>query len=375
MIKFTQASVAGNELEYINDAISKRNLAGDGQYTKRCELLISELLESDSEVLLTPSCTAALEMSALLIGIKEGDEVIIPSYTFVSTANAFLMHGAKVVFVDVDPNTMNIDVELVEQAITNRTRAIVPVHYAGVSCDMGRLMDIAERHNIYVVEDAAQALMARYKGEPVGTKGHLSAFSFHSTKNYTSGGEGGCLVINDATFRDRAHVLREKGTNRRNFIEGTVDKYTWVDKGSSFLMSEIQAAFLLGQLESADKINIDRKSTWNFYFDNLSKENLPFSLPSYTPEIEHNGHMFFIKLEQPQERQLLIKYMKENGVETPFHYVPLHSSPAGLKYASFFGEDRFTTLESSKIVRLPLWFGMTDNEKQKVVETLKAYWL
>ncbi len=373
MIDFTKVTLVGNEERYVLQAMKEKSLAGDGYYTKQCENAISNLLNTEAPTLLTPSCTAALEMAAVLINISEGDEVIMPSYTFVSTANAFILHGAKVVFVDIEADTMNIDAKKIEQAITEKTKAIVPVHYAGVSCAMDEIMTLAQKYSLYVIEDSAQALMSSYKSTPVGTRGHLAAFSFHSTKNYTSGGEGGCLVINDQSFIERAHILREKGTNRRNFIQGTVDKYTWVDKGSSFLMSEIQAAFLLGQLEKAHEINRDRNKSWDLYSDELKKLAPQVEIPSYKNNIKHNAHMFHIKVENKEIRASLINYLKSKNIQSVFHYVPLHSSPAGMRYSTFIGQDIYTTIESERIVRLPLWFGISSSEQRYVVEQIKSF--
>jgi dTDP-4-amino-4,6-dideoxygalactose transaminase len=307
---------------------------------------------------MTPSCTAALEMAALLAEVGPGDEVIVPSYTFVSTATAFAVRGANIIFVDVEPHSMNIDVNAVERAITPRTKVVVPVHYAGTSCDMDALMALAERHSLLIVEDAAQAVGSTYKGKELGTIGHLGCYSFHETKNYTSGGEGGMLLVNDPNFTDRAHIIQEKGTNRRNFKDGLVDKYTWVDIGSSYLASEVQAAYLYAQLEAFDKIRDQRLLVWNEYKTALSAlqqlNNVEvMSIPDHNA---HNAHMFYIKCRDISERSKLILFLKERGVQAVFHYVPLHSSTGGERYGDFNGEDLWTTHESERLLRLPLYY-------------------
>lgn len=299
----------------------------------------------------------------------------MPSYTFVSTANAFVLRGAKIVFVDIRPDTMNMDESLIEAAITPRTKAIVPVHYAGVSCEMDVINDIAQRHNLVVIEDAAQGMISTYKGRPLGALGHLAAYSFHETKNFTSGGEGGLLIINDEQFVHRAEVIREKGTNRSQFFRGMVDKYTWVDLGSSYLPSEIQAAYLWGQLEQAELITANRLATWNAYrnaFGELMSAG-KLELPSVPDNCAHNGHMFYLKCSDLSERTALIEHMKANNILAVFHYVPLHSAPAGLRFGRFHGEDRYTTKESERLLRLPLWYGMPDETRQRVVNSLKEF--
>lgn len=369
MILFNRPPVVGTELDYIQQAISIQNkLSGDGFFTKKCQHWLEEHLHVQ-KALLTPSCTAALEMSALLIDIQPGDEVIMPSYTFVSTANSFVLRGAKVVFVDVCPKTMNMDTALIEAAITSRTKAIVVVHYAGVACDMNKVMDIAQHYSLYVIEDAAQALMSSYTNKPLGAIGHLGCLSFHDTKNYTAGGEGGALLINDPSLIDRAEIIREKGTNRSQFLRGQIDKYTWYDIGSSYLPSELQAAYLLAQLEAAHQINEKRLHIWNRYHEAfLSLENEGLIERPYVPEYcMHNAHMYFLKMRSLKERSLFIDKMKERGIQTVFHYVPLHSSAAGLKYGQFHGEDVHTSKESDKLVRLPLWFNMTEQDLETVI--------
>ncbi|MCF7504177.1 MULTISPECIES: dTDP-4-amino-4,6-dideoxygalactose transaminase [Vibrio] len=372
MLPFNRPAVTGNEVTYISDAIVKAKLSGDGPYAKKCESWF-EKNTGTLKALLTPSCTHSLELAAILIGIEPGDEVIVPSYTFVSTANAFVLRGAKIVFVDIRTDTMNIDETKIEAAITNKTKAIVPVHYAGVACEMDAIMAIASKHNLVVIEDAAQGMMATYKGKALGTIGHLGTYSFHETKNYTSGGEGGVLLINDECYKARAEVLREKGTNRSQFFRGMVDKYTWVDIGSSMLPSEIQAAYLYAQLEQAGQINEKRRLLWDSYFELFSTEfeNKEFTIPYVPTECEHNAHMFYIKLSCIEERQNFIKSMASEDVLCVFHYIPLHSSPAGKKLGLFHGEDINTTSESEKLVRIPIFYNMTDEELTKVKAAIR----
>lgn len=374
MIPFNKPPVIGTELNYISEALESSKLSGDGFFGKECQTIFEHKF-GIKKTLLTPSCTAALEMAALLIDIQPGDEVIMPSYTFVSTANAFVLRGASIVFVDIRPDTMNIDETLIEAAITDKTKAIVPVHYAGVACEMDVIMDIAERHNLYVIEDAAQGVMSSYKGRSLGSIGHLAAFSFHETKNYSSGGEGGLLLINDEEFIQQAEIIREKGTNRSLFFRGQVDKYTWVNLGSSFLPSEIQSAFLYSQIKDPDIINNKRMLIWNYYYNNLKSLmnvgslELPF-MPEY---VQHNAHMFYIKVSDISQRTKLIEFMKEQGVMLVFHYIPLHSAPGGLKYGRFSGNDVVTTKESERLVRLPLYYSMTENEMEHVVSAIHRY--
>ncbi|WP_420230510.1 dTDP-4-amino-4,6-dideoxygalactose transaminase [Psychrobacter sp. ER1] len=334
MIPFNKPPYTGNEDQYVLQAMRSEKMSGDGDFTKRCHSWFEKEL-SCKKALLTPSCTAALEMAALLIDIQPGDEVIMPSYTFVSTANAFVLRGAKVVFVDVRPDTMNIDESKIESAINSKTKAIVPVHYAGVACEMDTIMDIASRHNIYVIEDAAQGMMSTYKGQALGTIGHIGTYSFHETKNYTSGGEGGLLIINDDQFKERAEIIREKGTNRSQFFRGMVDKYSWVDIGSSYLPSDIQAAYLWGQLEKANEINNNRLDSWSYYFENLkmleSKGKIELAIiPSHC---KCNAHMFYMKVSDMQTRSDLINHLKDCEIVAVFHYIPLHTSVAGEKVA------------------------------------------
>ncbi|MFA0691744.1 dTDP-4-amino-4,6-dideoxygalactose transaminase [Vibrio splendidus] len=362
-IPFNKSSVTGFEIEYIRQAIESKALSGDGYFSKKCENIL-EVQTSTQKALLVPSCTAALEFSALLIDVQPGDEIIVPSYTFVSTANAFALRGAKLVFVDVEPETMNISPSAIEQAITSKTKAIVPVHYAGVACKMDEIMALANEHGLYVIEDAAQSIGNNYKGKPLGSIGHFGTFSFHETKNITSGGEGGVLLINDQRFVEKAEIIREKGTNRKLFLRGAVDKYSWVDIGSSFLPSEIQCAYLFAQLENLQEINGRRLELWNIYKSKLqSLENegivtLPF-VPEYS---SNNAHMFYLKCQSIDERSALIEYLNEQNIMAAFHYVPLHTSKCGKELGEFCGEDVYTTMESERLVRLPLFYELRDDE-------------
>ncbi len=373
-ISFNVPPFAGREFEYIKDAIDvQKKISGDGKYTKLC----SEYMEKMYRVkraLLTTSCSHALDMSAIVTDIKEGDEVILPSYTFVSTANAFVLRGAKVVFVDIKPETMNINEKLIESAITERTKAIAPVHYAGVGCEMDEIMGIAKKHNLYVIEDAAQGVISKYKGKYLGTIGDLGAYSFHETKNYTCG-EGGALLINNPEFLEISEIVREKGTNRARFFRGEVDKYTWVEKGSSYLPSEINAAFLYAQLEEAEKIDFNRIRSWRRYYKNLKQlRNMGFIDLPYVPDhCEHNAHMFYIKLKNLEERTKFMEAMKNRGIGAVFHYVPLHSSPAGLKYGRFHGEDIYTTKESDRLVRLPIYYNLKDEDITYIIKSVYEF--
>lgn len=372
MIHFNRPAFIGTEQPYVLEAMASPKISGDGPFGLKCQAWFEENLGC-AKALLTPSCTHALEMAALLIDIQPGDEVIMPSYTFVSTANAFVLRGAKIVFVDIRPDTMNVDEGLIEAAITPRTKAIVPVHYAGVACEMDTINAIAQRHNLFVIEDAAQGMMSTYKGRPLGTLGHMAAYSFHETKNFTSGGEGGLLIINDARFVQRAEVLREKGTNRTQFFSGMLDKYTWVDLGSSYLPSELQAAYLWGQLEKAEVITNDRLTTWNTYstaFTDIAAAG-KVELPVIPEGCTHNGHMFYVKCTDMKERNALIDHLKQHGIMAVFHYVPLHTSPAGQRFGRFHGEDRYTTCESKRLLRLPLWYGISKNNRQYIVNSLR----
>lgn len=374
MIPFNNPPFCGIEEEYIFQAVRGSKISGDGHFGKACQAWFEESLSS-CKTLLTPSCTAALEMAAMLIDIQPGDEVIMPSYTFVSTANAFVLRGAKIVFVDVRPDTMNIDETLIEAAVTSKTKAIVPVHYAGVACEMDAIMEIASRHDLFVIEDAAQGMLSTYKGKALGTIGHLGAFSFHETKNYTSGGEGGLIIINDERFVQRAEIIREKGTNRSQFFRGQVDKYTWVDVGSSYLPSELQAAYLWGQLQKADEINQDRLKIWQAYREAFEpiREAGRLELPFMPEHCVHNAHMFYLKLDNLEQRSAFIEHLKQRDVMAVFHYIPLHSSPAGIKFGEFHGQDKYTTKESERLVRLPIYYGMTAEDQSQVINAVMPF--
>lgn len=370
MIPFNRPPYTSNEDQYVLAAMRSDKISGDGKFCHQCQQWFEQKLGC-KKALLTPSCTQALEMAAILIDIQPGDEVIMPSYTFVSTANAFVLRGAKIVFIDIRPDTLNIDETLIEQAITPKTKAIVPVHYAGVACEMDVIMEIANRHGLFVIEDAAQGMMSTYKGKPLGSIGHMAAYSFHETKNFTSGGEGGLLIVNDEQFVHRAEIIREKGTNRSQFFRGMVDKYSWVDVGSSYLPSEIQAAYLWGQLEWADKITQDRLVTWNDYLIELSvlSENGLVELPIIPDACTHNGHMFYLKTKNLDERTALLSHLKVDGIYAVFHYVPLHSAPAGMRFSRFHGDDVFTTIESERLIRLPIWYGIDKQSIKHVVQS------
>ena len=367
MIDFNKPPYVGNELEYIRQAVENRKICGDGPFTKRCNAWLEERFHAQ-KALLTTSGTTALDMAMLLCELKPGDEVILPSYTFSSTATAAVLAGAKLVFVDVRPDTMNIDETKIEAAITERTKVIVVMHYAGVACEMDAIMDLARRHGLMVVEDAAQGVMSTYKGRALGTIGDFGCYSFHETKNYSMG-EGGALIINNEAYNERAEILREKGTNRSKFFRGQVDKYTWVDFGDSYLPSELNAAYLWAQLEQADAINENRLATWNAYDEAFAplKAQGKLELPVIPEDCVHNAHMYYLKLKNLQERTAFINYMKENDVHTVFHYVPLHSAPAGLKFGRFAGEDVYTTKESERLVRLPLYYGLAQGDLEKVI--------
>lgn len=375
MIHFNKPPLTGNEERYVLEAMKSNKISGDGAFTKRCHKWFEERLKC-KKALLTTSCTHALEMAALLLDIKEGDEVIMPSYTFVSTANAFVLRGATIVFVDIRPDTLNIDETKIENAITAKTKVIVPVHYAGVACEMDTIMDIASRHDLFVVEDAAQGMMSSYKGKALGTIGHFGAFSFHETKNYTSAGEGGLLIINDEKFVQRAEIIREKGTNRSLFFRGMVDKYSWVDVGSSYLPNDISAAYLWGGLEMADAINENRLNSWNSYYEKLSfLQNEGFiELPIIPDGCVQNAHMFYFKVKDLEERTALLEAFKKEDIGAVFHYVPLHSAPAGIKYGRFNGVDEFTTKESERLVRLPMYFGLSSDERDAVCSVIKSFY-
>ena len=374
MIRFNVPPYTGREVEYMQKAIENQHICGDGEFTKKCSAYL-EKLTGTQKCLLTTSCTHALEMAALLCDIKEGDEVILPSYTFVSTADAFVLRGATPVFVDIRPDTMNIDETLIEAAITEKTKAIAVVHYAGVACEMDTIMDIARRHHLLVVEDAAQAIMCSYKGRPLGTIGDFGCFSFHETKNFSMG-EGGALLIRDAKYIEAAEILREKGTDRSKYFRGQVDKYRWMNYGSSYLPSEMNAAYLYAQLEMADKINQTRLERWKQYYELLSplQEAGKIELPVIPEGCVQSGHMFYIKTKDQEERDRLIAFMKENDILTVFHYVPLHSAPAGLKFGRFHGEDIYTTKESERLLRLPMFYQLTREQVELIAGKVKEFY-
>lgn len=375
MIPFNRPPYTGNEDQYVLAAMRSDKISGDSAYAHKCQQWFEQRLGC-KKALLTPSCTQALEMAALLIDIQPGDEVIMPSYTFVSTANAFVLRGAKIVFVDIRPDTMNINEKLIEAAITSKTKAIVSVHYAGVACEMDTIMGIAGRHKLFVIEDSAQGVMSTYKGRPLGTIGHMGAYSFHETKNFTSGGEGGLLIINDEQFISRAEIIREKGTNRSQFFRGMVDKYSWVDVGSSYLPSEIQAAYLWGQLECAETITLNRLAIWFDYFAGLEPlgQRGYVKLPTIPSDCVHNGHMFYIKTKDLDERTALIAHLRADSIYAVFHYVPLHSSQAGGRFSHFHGNDEFTTRESERLIRLPIWYGMDEQTGEHVVQSVLKFY-
>lgn len=374
MINFNVPPVVGREEQYIKKAIENRKICGDGEFTKKCSLWLEERTGT-AKALLTTSCTHATEMAAILADIQPGDEVIMPSYTFVSTADAFVLRGAKVIFVDIRPDTMNIDEKLIEDAITDKTKAIVPVHYAGVSCEMDTICDIARRHDLTVIEDAAQGVLSTYKGKQLGTIGDFGCYSFHETKNYSMG-EGGALLLRNKKDIERAEIVREKGTNRSKFFRGQIDKYTWVDAGSSYLPSELNAAYLWAQLECADKIFEDRMKSWNLYYKLLKEleDKEYIKLPVIPVDCEHNAHMFYIKTKNLEERQRLIAFLKESEINAVFHYIPLHSAPAGRKYGTFWGEDKYTTLESEKLLRLPLYYKLNEKDIVFIVEQIERFY-
>lgn len=377
IIPFNKPAVTGNELEYIKEVLKKHKISGDGKFNEKCNHWIEKNFNC-KKALLTSSGTHALEMAALMIDIKTGDEVILPSYTFTSTANAFALRGAKLVFVDIRPDTMNIDETIIENAITKKTKAIVPVHYAGVSCEMDSILRIAKKYNLRVIEDAAQGVNAKYKNKFLGTIGDVGCYSFHETKNYSCG-EGGAVTINDEELIEKAEIIREKGTNRERFFRGQVDKYTWVDIGSSYLPSELNAAFLFAQLEIADKINSDRLESWNYYYEKL----LPLQnkglikLPIIPDGCQHNAHMFYVKTTDLKTRNALIQNLKHKGISSVFHYIPLHNSPAGQIFGKLNGIDKYTTLESNKLLRLPMYYGLTKRDIDYITSNIYQFfqWL
>ena len=373
-IPFNVPPYVGNEQDYINEAIKAYKICGDGEFTKKCNAWIEDKT-SVKKALLTTSCSTALDMAAILSDLEPGDEVILPSFTFVSTANAFVLRGAKLVFVDIRPDTQNINEKLIEDAITDKTKVIAPVHYAGVGCEMDTIMDIAKRHGLIVVEDAAQGVMSTYKGKALGSIGDFGCYSLHETKNYSMG-EGGALLIKDESKVDRAEIIREKGTDRSKFLRGAIDKYTWVDMGSSYLPSEMNAAYLWAQLEQAEKINENRLCSWNMYYELLKslEDKGRIELPNIPSECEHNAHMFYIKTRDIEERTALAAHLKEHGVLAVFHYVPLHSAPAGLKFGRFHGDDIYTTNTFERLLRLPMYYGLKADEVQYICETIQNYY-
>ena len=374
MIPFNVPPFLGTETNYIAKAIENHKICGDGPFTKECHQWL-EKKTGAAKALLTTSCTDALELAALLLDIQPGDEVILPSFTFCSTADAFALRGAKLVFVDIRPDTMNIDETKIEDAITEKTKAIVPVHYAGVACEMDTITEIARRHNLAVVEDAAQAIMSEYKGQALGSIGDYGCYSFHETKNYSMG-EGGAILIKNPEKIEDAEILREKGTNRSVFLRGQIDKYTWVNYGSSYLPSDMNAAYLWAQLEEADKINNDRLASWQKYYDafeELEKEGF-VQRPVIPDGCKHNAHMFYLKAKDLEERTALISFLKENDILAVFHYIPLHSAPAGQKFGVFHGEDKYTTAEANRLLRLPMYYGLTDSDISKVIDTVLKFY-
>lgn len=374
MIHFNVPPCVGTEIDYIKNAMEQHKICGDGRYTKQCSQWIQETTGT-SRALLTTSCTHATELAALLTDIRPGDEVIMPSYTFVSTADAFVLRGAKAVFVDIRQDTMNMDEKLIENAITEKTKAIVPVHYAGVSCEMDRIMEIAGKYHLTVIEDAAQGVLAKYKGKMLGSIGDFGCYSFHETKNYSMG-EGGAILIRDQEQVERAEIIREKGTNRSKFFRGQVDKYTWVDMGSSYLPSELNAAYLWAQLENSQKIFDDRMNSWNRYYEALLPlaEQGKIEIPVIPEGCEHNAHMFYMKAGDLKERTALIEHLGSRGVQAVFHYIPLHSSPAGIRLGRFSGEDRYTTKESERLLRLPLYYQLEEEDQKKVIQAVYEFY-
>lgn len=374
MISFNVPPITGNEDKYIKEAILNHKISGDGQFTKKCSAWMKERTGA-SGVLLTTSCTHAIEMAAILGEIGPGDEIIMPSYTFVSTADAFVIRGGKVVFVDIRPDTMNIDEKLIENAITDKTKAIVPVHYAGVACEMDTILDIAGKHDLLVIEDAAQGFTSTYKGRQLGCIGDYGCYSFHETKNLSMG-EGGAILIKDLSNVERAEIIREKGTNRSKFFRGQIDKYTWVDVGSSYLPSELNAAYLWAQLEEIEKIETERKASWYLYYELLRplKDKGLIELPYIPKECVHNAHMFYIKVKDVEERTRLIDYLGERGIDSVFHYIPLHSAPAGKKYGVFAGEDKYTTKESERLLRLPMFYGLKTKEIAYIASKIEEFY-
>lgn len=374
MINFNEPPYMEKSMDYIRKAVENKKICGDGEFTRKCNAWLEEHTGT-KKALLTTSCTHATELAAILSEIQPGDEVIMPAYTFVSTADAFVLRGAKAVFVDIRPDTMNIDEKLIENAITDKTKAIVPVHYAGVSCEMDTILAIAKKYHLQVIEDAAQGVMSSYKGKTLGTMGDYGCYSFHETKNYSMG-EGGALLIRDEKNVENAEIVREKGTNRSKFFRGQIDKYTWVEAGSSYLPSELNAAYLYAQLEQAEEINEKRLSIWNRYWDGLGKlaDEEKIVRPTVPEGCVHNAHMFYLKARNLEERTALISYLKEQGIQAVFHYIPLHTAPAGKRYGIFAGEDRYTTSESERLVRLPLFYNLTLEQVDDIIDRINAFY-
>lgn len=373
-INFNVPPYEQKAMDYIRECVENQKICGDGEFTRRCNEWI-EKKTGTAKCLLTTSCTHATELAALLSDVQPGDEVIMPAYTFVSTADAFVLRGAVPVFVDIRPDTMNIDENLIEAAITEKTKAIVPVHYAGVACEMDKIMELAKKYHLSVIEDAAQGIMSTYKGRALGTIGNFGCFSFHETKNYSMG-EGGALLIRDEKDVEDAEVIREKGTNRSKYFRGQIDKYTWVNYGSSYLPSDMNAAYLYAQLEKAEEINEARLACWNRYREQLAplQEDGKLELPTVPKDCVHNAHMFYIKAKDLEERTALIAYLKENGILSVFHYIPLHTAPAGLKFGRFHGEDKYTTRESERLARLPMYYGLTLEQVDFICDTVKKFY-
>ncbi|MCQ2550319.1 MAG: dTDP-4-amino-4,6-dideoxygalactose transaminase [Lachnospiraceae bacterium] len=374
MINFNVPPFTGKELKYMREAIEAQKICGDGQFTKKCNTWLEEKTGT-KKALLTTSCTHATELAAILAQVKPGDEVIMPAFTFVSTADAFVLRGATAVFVDIRPDTMNMDETKIEAAITDKTVGIVPVHYAGIACEMDTIMDIAQKHNLWVIEDAAQGIMSTYKGKALGTIGDFGCFSFHETKNFSMG-EGGALLIRDESYIEDAEIIREKGTNRSKFYRGQIDKYTWVNYGSSYLPSDMNAAYLWAQLELAEEITGDRLASWNHYRERLSplQEQGKLVLPTIPKDCTHNAHMFYVKCKNLEERTAMISYLKEKEIMSVFHYIPLHTSPAGLKFGRFAGEDVYTTKESERLARLPLYYGLKPEQVEYICDCIEAFY-
>lgn len=374
MIPFNVPPVTGKEINYINEAIKSGKICGDGTFTKKCTEYLENYLET--KVLLTTSCTSSLEMSALLCNIKPLDEVILPSYTFCSTADAFVQRGAKLVFVDIRKDTLNIDETKIEHAITEKTKAIICVHYAGVSCEMDEIIKIAKKYNLKVIEDAAQAIFSTYKGRKLGTIGDFGCFSFHETKNLSMGEGGGISINTNHADYEKAEIIREKGTDRSKFIRGQIDKYTWRDYGSSYLPSDLNAAYLYAQLTESNKIQQNRMNIWNKYKSSLKilEENNKITLPVIPEECKHNAHIFYFITKSLEERTKLISFLKQNEIQSVFHYIPLHSSPAGIKFGRFDGKDEITTEYSERLIRLPLYYGLKDEDQNKVIENVLKFY-